>query len=42
MAGATRISRGHARIRQTPGGGDGSSPGDECDSLPGGGSPGRG
>ena len=41
MAGTTRISRGHARIRQTTGGGDGSSAGDEGDSLPGGGSPDR-
>ena len=42
MAGTTRTPRSHARIRQTPGGGDGSSPGDEGDSLPGEGSPGRG
>ena len=42
MAGTTRVPRGHARIRQTPGGGDGSSPGDEGDSIPGGGSPSRG
>ena len=42
MAGTTRISRGYARIRLTPGGGDGSSPGDEGNSLPGGGSPSRG
>ena len=42
MAGTTRIYRGCARIRKTPGGGDGSSPGDEDDSLPGGGNPGRG
>ena len=42
MAGTTRAPRGHARIRQTPGGGDGSSPGDEGDSIPGGGCPGGG
>ena len=41
MAETTGVPRGHARIRQTPGGGDGSS-GDEGDSLPGEGSPGRG
>ena len=33
MAGTTRAPRGCARIRQTSGGGDGSSPGDEGDSL---------
>ena len=42
MAGTTRTPRGCARIRQTPGGGVGSSSGDEGDSLPGEGSPGRG
>ena len=42
MAGTTRASRGCTRIRQTPGGGDGSSPGDEGDSIPGGEGPGRG
>ena len=42
MAGTTRAPRNHTRIRQTPGGGDGSSSGDEGDSLPGGGGPGRG
>ena len=42
MPGTTRIPRGHARIRQAPRGGDGSSPGDEGDSLPGRETPGRG
>ena len=42
MAGTTRAPKDHARIRQIPGGGDGSSPGDEGDSLPGGGGPSRG
>ena len=42
MAGTTGVPRGCIRIRQTPRGGDGGSPGDEGDSLPGEGSPGRG
>ena len=42
MAGTTRAPRGCAKIRQTSGGGDGSSPGDEGDCIPGGGGPGRG
>ena len=42
MAGTLRAPRGHARIRQALGGGDGSSPGDEGDSLHGDEGPGRG
>ena len=42
MAGTLRAPRGYARIRQAPGGGDESSPGDEGDTLPGEGDPGRG
>ena len=42
IAGTTRAPRGYTRIRQTPGGGDGISPGDEGGSIPGGGGPGRG
>ena len=34
MVGTTRIRRGHARTRQTPGGDDGNSPGDEGDPIP--------
>ena len=41
MAGTIRVPRGHARIRQAPGGGDGSFPGDEGHSLPKGASPSR-
>ena len=42
MTGTTRMPRGHVRVRQAPGGGDGSSPGGEGDLLPGRGTPGQG
>ena len=42
MAGTTGVPRGCLRMRQTPRGGDGSSPGDKGDSLPGEGRPDRG
>ena len=42
MAGTTGVPRGHLRMRQTPRGGDGSSPSNEGDSLPGEGRPDKG
>ena len=41
MAGTMQIPRSHVRTRQTPGGGDRSSPGDEGDSSPRRGNSGR-